>query len=468
MRFTRSLLLAATSAGLVVYAAGATRPRYGGSLEMQSRVVLPQFDPAQTDGNADTVRLRDRITRMVYDRLIEVNESGRLIPGLALSWNHGRSDRQWVLWIRPNVTVQDGSPLTPADVAASLHVAHSAWRTQVVGDTVVVESDDAMPNLPYELAAPENSIVIRRGDKAFGTGPFILDGIQAGRLAALRAHDNCWAGRPFVDRVNMRLGQPSREQLAYFEANGAAVIEPDLDSRSPNLEGAGQFQSRVTDLIAIAFPPGGSDRDRALREALSQALDRATLANVLLQHRAEPAFALLPQWMSGYEKVLEAGQNLARARELASASAHPSLALAYEFGDPLAKIVAERVVLNAREGGIEVTLHPLGEGMAAGVADARLVHLAMRSSNPALALLDFARRLKREQQLPRTELLAEQQWLEAEKTVIEGFQVVPVVHVSRLVMIAPNLRNFAEAGDGEWKPETLWLDKASTGREAGR
>ena len=468
MRSTRSLLLAATSLALATHVVGATRPRYGGSLEIQSLVTLPQFDPAQTDGNADTVRVRDRITRMVYDRLVEVDDNGRLKPGLAISWNHGRGERQWVFWIRPNVTVQDESPLSAADVAVSLHTAHPLWRTQVSGETVIVESDDGAANIPYELAAPESSIVIRRGDKLLGTGPFLLDGIQAGRLATLRAYDHCWSGRPFVDRVNLRLGQASREQLAYFEANGASIIEPDWDSRSPNLEGAGQFQSRATDLITVAFPPGGSDRDRALREAFSQARDRATLANVLLQHRAEPAYGLLPQWMSGYAKVLETSQNLAKARELAAASGRPTFTLAYEFNDPLAKIVAERVVLNAREGGIEVTLRPLSTGAVSGAGEARLVRLAMRSSNPVLALIDFARRLKREQQLPQKELGGEQQWFEAEKAVTEGFQVVPIVHVSRLVMIAPSLRNFSEAGNGEWRPETMWLDRTPATREGGR
>lgn len=62
---------------------------------------------------------------------------------------------------------------------------------------------------------------------------------------------------------------------------------------------------------ALAAPAFGQ-----LREALWLAMDRDTIANVLLQREAQPAAALLPQWLSGYAFLFESPMDLQRAEDL--------------------------------------------------------------------------------------------------------------------------------------------------------
>ena len=54
-------------------------------------------------------------------------------------------------------------------------------------------------------------------------------------------------------------------------------------------------------------------------ESLRLALDRDTMASVLLQWEAQPADSLLPQSLSGYAFLFESSMNLQRARELRAA-----------------------------------------------------------------------------------------------------------------------------------------------------
>lgn len=54
-------------------------------------------------------------------------------------------------------------------------------------------------------------------------------------------------------------------------------------------------------------------------EALSSSLGRGTTAGVLLQKQAEPAAALLPQWLSGYAFLFTVDTNLDRAKEMRAA-----------------------------------------------------------------------------------------------------------------------------------------------------
>jgi hypothetical protein len=53
-----------------------------------------------------------------------------------------------------------------------------------------------------------------------------------------------------------------------------------------------------------------------LREALSSSLDRGTMAGALLQKQAEPATALLPEWLSGYAFLFAGDRNLDRTMEM--------------------------------------------------------------------------------------------------------------------------------------------------------
>src|SRR6202521_1215617 len=76
------------------------------------------------------------------------------------------------------------------------------------------------------------------------------------------------------------------------------------------------------------------------QEAMSLSLDRQTMANVLLQKQAEPASALLPQWLSGYAFLLSMETNIDRAKEIRASLP--------------AKLLGERVVVNARQAAILV------------------------------------------------------------------------------------------------------------------
>ena len=51
-----------------------------------------------------------------------------------------------------------------------------------------------------------------------------------------------------------------------------------------------------------------------LWESLWLALDRDTMANVLLQREAQPADSFLPQWLSGYAFLFESPMSSQRAR----------------------------------------------------------------------------------------------------------------------------------------------------------
>src|ERR1700733_2898904 len=92
----------------VPLSAGArTRSRYGGALRMET--------------SSDPWRVPDGIARkFMFDGLTRLDDSGVVLPGLAIRWESQNDDHRWQFWLRPGVRFHDGTALTAAAVAVSL------------------------------------------------------------------------------------------------------------------------------------------------------------------------------------------------------------------------------------------------------------------------------------------------------------------------------------------------------------
>src|SRR5882757_10152918 len=139
-----------------------------------------------------------------------------------------------------------------------------------------------------------------------------------------------------------------------------AEIAPDL-VRKARQEGLRIWSSAPQTLVALRFDDTlSAPASDQLREALWLALDRDTMANVLLQREAQPANSRLPQWLSGYAFLFESPMNLQRARELRAAfpagvpGAAQPLRLRVDAPGDLFKLMGERVAVNARQANLMV------------------------------------------------------------------------------------------------------------------
>src|ERR1700728_3650499 len=93
-----------------------TRPQYGGTLHVAMRAAPSSLDPA--DRSVTDSFGRRGLTSLIFDTLVNVDDSGRVKPVLAESWQPAGGDQRWQIRLRHGVQFQDGTPLT-ADVAAS-------------------------------------------------------------------------------------------------------------------------------------------------------------------------------------------------------------------------------------------------------------------------------------------------------------------------------------------------------------
>ncbi|MCU1285256.1 MAG: hypothetical protein JWO13_1606 [Acidobacteriales bacterium] len=488
------LFLALSSACLSPHAAFAgTRPRYGGSAHVQVKETLTSLDVIATRPNTF---LRQQLAMLLFDRLTQLDEHGLPQSSLAISWTSDSQHRVWQFRLRPGVIFHDGSPLTAALIASCITTAEPDWKvTAPSSQTVVIETDSASPNLPAIVSAARFSIYSHDSDAALiGTGAFKIGEFLTNRRLLLSANDDYWGGRPYLDALDVQMGNSIREQLIDRRLDRDDVVELSLDqARTLGWTPAGSATqhlaaSAASDVYAIYFfradpisvislhPTTPGDRAR-IREALALTIDRIAIASVLLQRQGEPALALLPQWLTGYEFLFPSTVDVDRARKLRLEAAKNSaiaIPLAYDAGDNVARAIAERVAVNAREANI--TVQPFGEKNVSidtafsTSAQAVLVKLPTPSLDSALALFEFAKVFGVTQQQESTVLGATtpESLYAAERDLLQDFRIIPIAHVPEIFWLNPRLKNWAQPREGGWRMQDVWLENdrpASSGSQ---
>ncbi|MBZ5570733.1 MAG: ABC transporter substrate-binding protein [Acidobacteriia bacterium] len=447
MKRTGFPLLVASSLLLATLASSATRPHYGGTLHAAVQAAPSSLDPNQPDHFGSR-----NIFGLIFDTLVVLDDQGRPEPALAASWQAEPGDQRWQFSLRHGVSFQDGTPLTADSVATSLRAVNPSWKVLAAGDTVVIERDAPAPDLPAELALPRNGIVKRESGKTAGTGPFVMSQWEPAKRLTLVARDDYWGGRPFLGSIDIVMGQSLRDQMIAFDLGRAQLIEvaPEQARRAAT-EGRRIEGSAPAELIALVFArPPQSAEEAKLREALSLSIDRGLLNTVVLQNGGEPAGGLLPNWMTGYGFLFPVEVNMTRAQqERAEVPKAVLWGLDYDRNDALERVLAERIMLSARDAGLRVQL-------ASGAsADAKLVRVPLAASDAHIALGEIAKSLGLPQ--PVFHSSAVDDLYVAESTLLHSQRVIPLLHLRTAWAVSNTVKNWSEGHDGSWRLVNTWL-----------
>jgi peptide/nickel transport system substrate-binding protein len=437
-------LLAAISLASVAIAA--TRPHYGGTLRVAMQSAPTTLDLPGTSLPADYFDMA-RVLSLVGETLVKVDAQDRPQPALALSWQGDSTGRHWLFALRPAVKFHDGSAASAGAIAQILVALHPDWNARASGDSLTIDTEVTAPSLLAELALPRNLIVTRNTSGIpIGTGPFRVADFQPGKSLKLVASEDSWAGRPFLDAIDIEFGKSLRDQAVALDLSRTDVIEaaPQAAS-SPRIR-----TSLPIELMALVFTPNSKAQDIRLRQALALAIDRKPIQSVLLKGAAEPAASILPNWITGYTAAFSTQVNLQRAKALIAESRQPALMLSYDPRDPQAQLIAERIALNAREAGIVVQVS------LSGSDDVRLVRIALPSPDPALSLREAVRQLS----LPAPVLHGNtvEDLFQAEHGLLEGNGVIPLFHLPVASAGSPRVRGWAPDQIGRWNLADVWLE----------
>lgn len=385
-------VVVALAVGVAASAAAETRPSYGGEVVGALLGEPATLDPVAVRSHADAA-----VVRMLFDSLYEVGPDGVVHPQIAAALPEVQQDQARIT-IRPDLRFHDGTPLTAADVAATLArvraSAAAGWLLVSVediavdGDAVVLRLAQPRKDLARLLATSATAVTPRglapKKDAPVGSGPFRLAGRKKDRLE-LAAFEQHLAGRPYVDKVTLRWFTDASDEAQLYETGGShwslrgATRFAGASPKHPTTE----LESPATLLVYVGFGQAHADvtGSRDLRAALDAALARNGLTSVGTGERAVPAIDPVPHDLGG--PALPAGAGDSRMPEAEAALARAAAGVKALGKDRIGALSLEILVADSRPDDREV---------AARVARA-LDKLGARATITAVSTNDFARRV---------------------------------------------------------------------------
>jgi len=325
--------------------------------------------PSALDPHYHNTSNNNQVLRQVFDSLVYFDNTGKLHPGLAVSWTPV-DDLTWEIKLRPGVRFHDGTPFEAEDVAFTISRAPNvpnspAAFTPYVRNIAAVEVVDPTtlrirtkapnPMMEWDLVfvlmlsrkvhGPEPMTAdFNSGRLAIGTGPYRVTSFTPNERLEIARNPDYWGGAEPWDRVVTRYIPNDGARVAALLAGEVDLIDgvpyqdvPRLarDARisvfgADSITSVYMFPDSVREQAPYVSDKSGKPlaqnplRDRRVRQALSLAINREAIVERLYQGqgRAADQFASPPA-----QYRLEGLQPLAhdpvRARKLLAEAGYP-------------------------------------------------------------------------------------------------------------------------------------------------
>ncbi|MDQ7906093.1 ABC transporter substrate-binding protein [Phytohabitans sp. ZYX-F-186] len=265
-------------------------------------------DPGTLNPLNNTATTANWLFRFLYQPLVVREEDGSVGPGLATKWDFDGTKA--VFTIDPNATCSDGSKITPSVIAKNFAWVKEPKNTStVIGATLpnrdfTFAADDAAGTFTLTLNGPFSNLLPSLSfmhqacgagadnpagltTSSSGSGPFVLKTATPNSEYVMTKRDgfpgNDAAGVP--DQVVMKIvdSESTAANLLLSGAINAAVVNGQDRAR---LTAAGATEKTYTSggvVVSFNHREGRITADKAVRVALTQALDRGPVAKVVTQ-----------------------------------------------------------------------------------------------------------------------------------------------------------------------------------------
>jgi peptide/nickel transport system substrate-binding protein len=325
---------------------------------------------------------------MVYETLLTTDETLKLQPGLAASWEQ-TSPTSYTFHLREGAQFSNGRAVTADDVAGTLArikdpKTASYWSAQL-GEIEKVETPDARtvkvtlkaPH-PAFLAAlahisaailPIQELKARTFDPSkqmLGSGPFAVKDHKQDESWTLARNpaDKAFAAvlrAPIIpdDSARMAALRDGRIDFTTFE-------NPDIAqtlAKTPNIAVAPQKTTNYYRIDVNALNPKSPFHDKRVRQAMNLALDRDAINSLVFAGTTGVDYPVPAAFGKNACKdtptyAWARDQRLAKAKELLQAAglAHPRVTLIANSIDPVNAMIAQVAQQSLADAGFEVTI----------------------------------------------------------------------------------------------------------------
>jgi peptide/nickel transport system substrate-binding protein len=328
----------------------------------------------------------ESVMKMVFDHLIERDFDGKLVPGLATSWQVV-DDKTLEFKLRQGVTFHNGEAfdadavkfsmdrMLNADLKSPFRGNFKAVQSVKVVDAqtvqILLSATDAaiLDYLSAQLAIVPPKYVQQVGDAEFarkpvGTGPFKFVEWLKDDHVTLEANPGYWSGsfkgKPLVQTVVFRPVPEASTRIADLKAGQVDIIQEPPADQVKGLQDAGltvvNKDAPSENFIFFATDaPGTPLADKRVRQALQYGVDLDTIIKTVLQGYAQRIASPIGPLTLGYDSnVKPYPYDLAKAKSLLAEAGYANGfdvvidATATARAAPLEAVVGELAKLNVR------------------------------------------------------------------------------------------------------------------------
>jgi ABC-type transport system substrate-binding protein len=266
-------------------------------------------------------------------------------PGLAASAHVSNRGLTWTFVLRKHLKFSDGTPLTAHDVQATL-TRDRTNKTNVWGalaepiksvsapnpTTVVVHLSRPYPVLKTILAESGFSILPASAyskpasymNKPVSAGPYMIKSWGGGYNSTYVANPNYWGPKPVINTINFTTVPDFNTNVAQLKTHEINMAEGLPMSVQPQFAGAklGWRLEQTYGFYGLTFDNKTAPMsDVRVRKAVSHALNRDQINQIVWRGYAKPLAGFWPTTMSGYDPSISTNQNTAAAKKLLAGTA---------------------------------------------------------------------------------------------------------------------------------------------------
>jgi peptide/nickel transport system substrate-binding protein len=284
---------------------------------------------------------------LIYGTLTELDQDLNVVPGIAQSWEASADGKTLTFHLRDGVTFQDGTPLTSADVKASLDGIRAKDSKAVAAATLASVTDVAAPDpqtIVLTLSGPDagilaglasvNLAIVPAGVTAEalsaqpnGTGPFAFSSRKPSESIDLVANQHYWGDAPKLAGVEFRIIPDETSIVSALQSGNVqfAVLDDPLVAKSAEggditIVKTPQLSYHVLQLNAARAPLDDVD----VRLAISCAIDRQQVLDTAALGEGQVTGPITsPAYRSDPSARPCPTRDVAKAKEYLSKAGHP-------------------------------------------------------------------------------------------------------------------------------------------------
>lgn len=258
----------------------------------------------------------------VAETLVGSDLAGDLEPGLSPEWAESADSRSWTFELPSGATFHDDTPVTAEAAAESLQAAYAEAASPLSaapidaivadGDAVRIDLDAPYPSLPAVLTHYSTVVLAPasydggRVTDVIGTGPYEIEEVELPARVEVEAFDGFRGAQPTVEHISFQAVARAESRALMAISDQADVVfglEPSGRQRVDESDDAEMISSlQPRSLLMKVNVQDPILEDVRVREALSLALDRESMADAVLREEELAATQLFPPSLTAWHQ----------------------------------------------------------------------------------------------------------------------------------------------------------------------